>query len=228
MVSNLSSLGLFPHPAPAAHINRAASAQKLANAQVKALASGLFLRSFGFWFWLTNPYFKFLIGRAQLARVAGETWALGFYNQQALKASHTAIRALYQAVSSGAAVVFVSDLKTYHGAQLFKLNHLLNRGASSLATLQYADVRYYYHDWQKTHLPKTAAGRFDLAVVCTDTPEYLSPQALRQASSFVLGTVDFQTRPDFFDYCLPPVKGSAQAMQLIIDVSTIAYMLREV
>jgi hypothetical protein len=132
---------------------------------------------------------------------------------------------IYNSVVSNNSIFFISDLSTYEGQQLFKLNYLLNPSLVSLTNIQLGDINYYNHV-NKNKFVNSTNKKFDLVVVCANNTNRLPYGIFNNISKFVIGVVDINLRPDFFDFYLPPINGSSEAIQTIIDTATIAYLNR--
>ena len=179
-----------------------------------------------FYPWHVNPYFKFLFGYKTQGRSFFTTAKLGSYNAQVSKILYAGLINLYNTINAGGSVFFISNLNNFYGLQLFKMNYFLNPTFSTFNTFQYSDINYYsnYKDPSIISLPNNHI--FDLVVVCNFHPDQFRRDAFKRVGRRVLGLVDFNTRPDIFDYCLPPVLGEAAAIQLLIGTVTTGYLTR--
>lgn len=136
------------------------------------------------------------------------------------------LTALYSLVRLGGSVLFIGDPQTYVGSQLHRVNYLINGDMGGLITLHYSNVHYHYHKWSSKAVARSPHPYFDLAVVCVDSVAHLHSGAFYKVARLTMGPTDLQTRPDFFNYPVPPIGSAGLASQLIIDVATAAYLSR--
>jgi hypothetical protein len=140
--------------------------------------------------------------------------------------ARNAITALYTIIKGGGSVLFVGDLSTSSGLQLFRLNYLVSNEVIVLANLQYGDIRYHYHRWGNSIFLNDTCPHFDLVVVCAVQPGSIQGAMFERLATFSLIVGGVQERPGLFDYCVPPTPHCALAVQLIVDIAAAAYLSR--
>lgn len=182
--------------------------------------------TFGGWRKVVNPMFRFLLRATKSTRVNSNQWLLGLYNLQALRAYYNALNLICELVRNYKSILIISDIETSETLPINRLNFLLNPTLISSTKLHMSEVQFYYNNLHRTLKFTTDLPVFDLVIVCVSKPVSLQYGAFKTIGKVTMGTVDYCTRPDFFDYYLPPLFGRKAATYAIIDAVLLAYALR--